>query len=131
MLVGRTFETAQAQTGTLMQSMRGVVYKALYAASIGQSDLGSEASAEASEFAASFEGAIEAQTALQLPSDIRTGLDEVFGPLTDYIAATQTVVSQAATGQKITKRSTRLLRPAVSRRALSMRSMWRCGRWMR
>ncbi len=111
-LVGRTFEMAQDESSTLMKSMReqmfadmmhdamrGVVYKALYAASIGQSDLVSEASAEVSAFAASFEGAIEAQNALQLPSDIRAALDEISVPLTDYIAATQSIVLQAASGQ--------------------------------
>jgi methyl-accepting chemotaxis protein len=111
-LVGRTFEAARDESTTLMSSMReqmfadmmhdamrGVVYRSLYAATIGDAAMAEETSAEIIEYGDSFAGAIEAQNALALPSDIRAALDGVAEPLQAYIASAGTIVEQAASGQ--------------------------------
>ena len=110
-LVGRTFEAARAESTTLMSSMReqmfadmmhdamrGVVYRALYAATIGDSATTDATSTEIADYAESFTGAIKAQNALDLPDDVRTSLETVAVPLQAYIAAAKTLVGQATSG---------------------------------
>jgi len=109
--VGRAFEAARDESTVLMQSMRqqmfadmmhdtmrGVVYKALYAAATADSAIAAEATTEIAEYGDSFKGAIDAQNALNLPVDIRTALDEVAEPLTGYIASARALVAKAASG---------------------------------
>ena len=110
-LVGRTFEAARAESTTLMSSMReqmfadmmhdamrGVVYRALYAATIGDSAMTAATSTEIADYAESFTGAIKAQNALDLPADVRTSLETIAVPLQAYIAAAKTLVGQATSG---------------------------------
>jgi len=110
-LVGRTFEAARAESTTLMSSMReqmfadmmhdamrGVVYRALYAATIGDSAMTAATSTEMADYAESFTGAIKAQNALDLPDDVRTSLETIAVPLQAYIAAAKTLVGQATSG---------------------------------
>ena len=110
-LVGRTFEAARAESTTLMSSMReqmfadmmhdamrGVVYRALYAATIGDSEMTAATSTEIADYAESFTGAIKAQNALDLPDDVRTSLETIAVPLQAYIAAAKTLVGQATSG---------------------------------
>ena len=108
-LVGRAFEAARDESSVLMKSMReqmfadmmhdsmrGVAYKALYAAVIGDSAIASEAGAEIVEYGDAFAAAIEAQRALDLPADIRAALDGVAEPLTSYLASARAIVAKAA-----------------------------------
>lgn len=109
-LVGHEFEIERDEATVLMQSMReqmfadmmhdtmrGVAYKALYAAATGDSAIAAEASAEIVEYGDAFAGAIAAQQELDLPADIRAALDAVAGPLTDYMASAKAIVGKAAT----------------------------------
>jgi methyl-accepting chemotaxis protein len=108
-LVSRAFEAARDESSVLMQSMReqmfadmmhdtmrGVAYKALYAASTADSAIAAEANAEIIEYGEAFAGAIEAQHALDLPPDIRSALEAVAEPLTSYQASAQAIVAKAA-----------------------------------
>ena len=106
--VGRAFEAAQDESSTLMQSMRkqmfadmmhdamrGVVYRSLYAANIGDADIAEQAQGEIVEYGDAFVDAIDSQKALSLPTDIRTALDDIAVPLTSYIESARSIVSQA------------------------------------
>lgn len=110
--VGRAFEAARDESSTLMTSMRqqmfadmmhdtmrGVVYRSLYAANVGDSAMSAAATAEIAEYGASFTDAIAAQDALQLPADIRASLDTVAAPLEAYIGTANAIVAQAASGE--------------------------------
>lgn len=111
-LVGRTFEAARDESTTLMSSMReqmfadmmhdtmrGVVYRALYAAAIGDAAMAAETSAEIVEYGDNFMAATEAQNALTLPADMRAALDGVAEPLQGYLASAGAIIEQAASGQ--------------------------------
>ncbi|UXN68126.1 methyl-accepting chemotaxis protein (plasmid) [Devosia neptuniae] len=80
-------------------TMRGVVYRSLYAANVGDSAMSAAATAEIAEYGASFTDAIAAQDALQLPADIRASLDTVAAPLEAYIGTANAIVAQAASGE--------------------------------
>jgi methyl-accepting chemotaxis protein len=110
-LVGRSFEAARSDSTVLMQSMRqqmfadmmhdamrGVVYRSLYAASIGDTAMASETGREIVEYGESFAQAIAAQRALPLPDDIRQALEELATPLEDYLGSAQAIVDLAARG---------------------------------
>ena len=106
--VSRSFQTTQVQSTTIMSSMRqqmfadmmhdamrGVVYRALYATSIGDAALVSAAKEELAGYSESFTEAIKAQEALDLPADIRTALNDVAAPLEAYRALAATIVDAA------------------------------------
>ncbi len=110
--VGRVYEAARDESSTLMTSMRqqmfadmmhdtmrGVVYRSLYAANVGDSAMSAATTAEIAEYGASFTDAIAAQGALQLPADIRASLDSVAAPLEAYVGTANALVAQASSGE--------------------------------
>jgi len=107
-LVGQTFSDVRDQSATLMSSMRqqmtadmmhdamrGVAYRALYAAATGDATMAGEAQAEVVEYGDAFKAAIAAQGQLDLPDDIRAALDGLKAPLASYIASSETIVGLA------------------------------------
>jgi methyl-accepting chemotaxis protein len=72
-------------------SMRGVVYKLMYAATAGDSAMQSEAATELAEYGAAFRGEIAAQDALDLPQSVATALESVREPLDQYVAAAERI----------------------------------------
>ena len=110
--VGGVYEAARDESSTLMTSMRqqmfadmmhdtmrGVVYRSLYAANVGDSAMSAATTAEIAEYGASFTDAIAAQGALQLPADIRASLDSVAAPLEAYVGTANALVAQASSGE--------------------------------
>ena len=83
MYVSRAFETNRDASATLLRSMRqqmlavmlhdsmrGIVYRALYAATAGDAAIATATRQEIIDYADTFTEAIAAQTALTLPADI-------------------------------------------------------------
>ena len=79
-------------------SMRGVVYKALYASSERDGTLTQEAMSEVVEYGAAFRAEFAGQDALDLSAEVRTALDHVKGPLDEYINGAQAIVDFASAG---------------------------------
>ncbi|MET3897851.1 methyl-accepting chemotaxis protein [Devosia sp. UYZn731] len=111
-LVGQTFTQAEHNSAVLMSSMRdqmtadmmhdamrGVVYRSLYAAVSADAATTAEAKAQLAEYSQLFRTSIDAQTALDLPADIRAALDNIAGPLDAYIASAETLVGLASAGK--------------------------------
>jgi methyl-accepting chemotaxis protein len=109
--VGRAFEVTSTQSAVLMRSMReqmfadmmhdtmrGIVYRSLYAATVQDAAMTAETQAEIVEYGDNFLGAIDAQKALALPDDIRAALDGVATPLEAYLGSARALVAQAASG---------------------------------
>jgi methyl-accepting chemotaxis protein len=102
------FQEASAQSRVLMSSMRyqmtadmyhdsmrGIVYRAMYASTTGDAAMASQANGEVVEYAQAFRDAIAAQGPLDLPEDIRAALGTVAAPLDGYISSAQLIVDKA------------------------------------
>jgi methyl-accepting chemotaxis protein len=107
--VASAFQNASDQSRVLMSSMRyqmtadmyhdsmrGIVYRAMYAATAGDAAMASQANGEVAQYAQSFRDAIVAQGPLALPDEIRAALGTVAAPLDNYISSAQSIVGTAA-----------------------------------
>ena len=110
--VGRSFTEAGHVSAVLMSSMRdqmtadmmhdtmrGLVYGSLYAAVTANAEMTKETQSQLVEYSTIFRDSIAAQKDLDLPSTIRSALDEIAGPLDTYIASTEMLVGLAAAGK--------------------------------
>ena len=108
-LVARSFHATIDDSQTMLASMRhqmtadmmhdtmrGVAYRALYGASIGDKAVMESASQEVIEYGAAFRQEIKAQDSLALPQSVRDALDGVAAPLDAYIASAEAIVATAA-----------------------------------
>ena len=109
--VSQDFKASSADSATLMSSMRnqvtadmyhdtlrGVVFRAMYAALNSDAAMVKSAQDELKEYSGDFRAAIDAQKPLNLPPEVRTALNGLNAPLDDYIAAAGTVVDKAVAG---------------------------------
>jgi len=78
-------------------SMRGIVYRAMYAATVNDQAMAAETQGEVEEYGNAFRAEIAAQAPLALPEDVRAALGTVAGPLDSYISSAQSIVATAAT----------------------------------
>ncbi|HVY52214.1 MAG TPA: methyl-accepting chemotaxis protein [Devosia sp.] len=109
--VSSDFKDSSRDSATLMSSMRnqvtadmyhdtlrGVVFRAMYALVSGDGAMVRDARTELEEYAKDFRAAIDAQKPLDLPEEVRAAIDGLAGPLEEYIAAAGGVVDKAAAG---------------------------------
>ena len=109
--VADSFKRSGAESATLMSSMRdhmtadmlhdgmrGVVFRAMYAAAVNDAAMLTDARAEVEEYGGEFRDAIAAQDELALPTDIRTAVTALAAPLDSYIAAAAHIVDRAIGG---------------------------------
>jgi len=109
--VSQSFERSGAELATLMSSMRdhmtadmmhdsmrGVVFRAMYAAAIADSAMLADARVEVDEYGGTFRAAIAAQEELSLPADIRSAVTALGEPLDAYITAAAHIVDRAIGG---------------------------------
>jgi methyl-accepting chemotaxis protein len=109
--VSNDFKTTSTDSATLMSAMRnqvtadmyhdtlrGVVFRAMYAAINYDTTMVKSAKAELDEYSASFRAVIEAQKPLDLPPEVRSAIDDLSAPLDDYIAGAGTVIDKAVAG---------------------------------
>ena len=82
-------------------SLRGVVFRAMYAAEKNDTDMLIEAKNEIVEYGGNFRDALSAQNSLDLPQTVRTALAEVQAPLDAYIAKAQELVDTAVAGDRL------------------------------
>ena len=110
-IVSNSFKQGIAQSGTLMSSMRdhmtadmmhdsvrGVVFRAMYAVVSADAAMVAEARAEIDEYGAIFLAAIEDQKTLDLPATVRSAIDNVAAPLEAYLGEARHLIEDAATG---------------------------------
>jgi len=110
--VGQSFTKAGKESAVLMSSMRdqmtadmmhdtmrGLVYGSLYAAVTADAAMVKQTQSQLVEYSTIFRDSIAAQKSLDLPSTIRSALDEIEGPLDAYIASTEALVGLAAEGK--------------------------------
>src|SRR5690349_5521650 len=108
--VSGSFKYGIAQSGTLMSSMRyhmtadmmhdsmrGIVFRAMYAASNSDAEMLRAAKGEIEDYGGNFLAQIKAQDGLDLPASVRSALDGVAEPLEAYLAAAAAIVEKAAT----------------------------------
>ena len=113
--VSSSFKADSRLSSTLMASMRhhmtadmlhdglrGVVYRAMYAALGGDGAMLAETRAELIEYGDTFRGEIAAQDWLELPADVRQAVSGVAGPLEDYIARAEGIIAAAEAGNAAT-----------------------------
>ncbi|OJX46491.1 methyl-accepting chemotaxis protein [Devosia sp. 66-22] len=109
--VSQSLERSGAESATLMSSMRdhmtadmmhdsmrGVVFRAMYAAAIADSAMLADARVEVDEYGGMFRAAIAAQEELSLPADIRSAVTALGEPLDAYITAAAHIVDRAIGG---------------------------------
>jgi methyl-accepting chemotaxis protein len=109
--VSHGFKRASAEQATLMSSMRdhmtadmmhdslrGVVFRGMYAAVSADSAMLADARAEIDEYGGEFRDAIAAQNALDLPAEIRSAVDGLATPLDTYLNAAASLVDRALSG---------------------------------
>ncbi|MEO6014902.1 MAG: methyl-accepting chemotaxis protein [Devosia sp.] len=109
--VSQQFQASSAESSTLMtsmrdhmtadmfhDSMRGVVFRAMYAAVNNDAAMLKDARAEVDEYGGNFVAAIAAQDKLTLPAAIRTPLKDLAAPLDLYLKAAVAIVDRALKG---------------------------------
>jgi methyl-accepting chemotaxis protein len=109
--VSNDFKGTSADSATLMSAMRnqvtadmyhdtlrGVVFRAMYAALNNDAGMGKDAQVELKEYSQDFRDQIDAQKPLNLPPAVRTAIDGLQAPLDDYIAGAASVVDKAVSG---------------------------------
>ncbi|WP_421762089.1 methyl-accepting chemotaxis protein [Devosia sp.] len=79
-------------------SMRGIVFRALYAGVNGDAAMAADALKEVDEYGGAFRDAIAGQDALVLEPAVRQALDAVTQPLDAYIASAQELVTKVTKG---------------------------------
>ena len=80
----------------LHDSMRGLVYRALYSVVSGDLEAAKATYGDVMSYGASFKQALNSQKDFEVPDDIRQALDGVRAPLDAYISAATTLVGKAA-----------------------------------
>jgi methyl-accepting chemotaxis protein len=106
--VSQGFKQSGAESATLMSSMRhhmtadmlhdgmrGVVFRAMYAAVNADAAMLADSRAEVDEYGGEFRAQIAAQKALDLPADVRAAIDGLAAPLESYISGAAKVVELA------------------------------------
>jgi len=78
----------------LHDSMRGIVFRGLYAGVSGDFEMVKDTYAEVMQYGASFRAAIASQDELALPETVRTALEGVKGPLDAYIDSATALVGK-------------------------------------
>ena len=109
--VSNDFKRSSADSTTLMSAMRnqvtadmyhdtlrGVVFRAMYAALNNDPAMVTDAASELKEYSGDFRAAIDAQKPLDLPPDVRSAIDGLSAPLDDYIAGASGVIDKAVAG---------------------------------
>jgi methyl-accepting chemotaxis protein len=112
LVVSSRFNHASATSMTLMSAMRnqmtadmlhdslrGVVFRALYAGRSGHAETAQAASEDMKRYGADFRAAINAQDNLSLPTTIKTAISDVTSPLNAYIKEGEELVSAVADGR--------------------------------
>ena len=110
-LIANSFTQATAQSETLVASMRthmtadmlhdslrGVVYRALYGGAKQDAAMVADAQAELKEFADAFRARIAEQEALAVPASIREATEAVKGPLEVYLKAAEAIGAKIGAG---------------------------------
>ena len=110
--VSGSFKDTSEDSETLMASMRnqvtadmyhdtlrGVVFRAMYALLNNDATMVSDAKTELTEYSADFRAAIDAQKPLDLPPEVRTAINGLSAPLDEYIAGAADVVDTAVAGK--------------------------------
>jgi methyl-accepting chemotaxis protein len=105
------FKRSSAESSTLLSSMRdhmtadmmhdsmrGVVFRAMYAALNNDAAMLQDARGEVDEYGGNFRAAIADQDHLALPGDVRTAIDGLATPLDNYISAAAHIVDRALGG---------------------------------
>ena len=91
----------QHMTADMMHdSLRGVVFRSLYAVSIHDKAMARDAQEDLQKSAKAFRDAIEAQQKLVLPKSIREPLTKVNAPLSDYVQSAEKLVALGADGKE-------------------------------
>lgn len=109
--VSGSFKRSGAETSALMSSMRhhmtadmmhdsmrGVVFRAMYAALNNDPAMLADARGEIDEYGSNFRDQIAAQHKLDLPADVRAAVDGLASPLDSYISAAAHIVDRAKGG---------------------------------
>ncbi len=109
--VSSDFKRSSQDSATLMSAMRnqvtadmyhdtlrGVVFRAMYAAVNNDAAMVKDAKAELDEYSGDFRAAIDAQKPLDLPPDVRAAIDGLSAPLDDYITGAAGVIDKAVAG---------------------------------
>jgi methyl-accepting chemotaxis protein len=112
--VGHTYDGAALRADTLMASLheeltadklhetlRGVVYRALYGAMTSDDNLKANADAEVQADATAFRKSIQNQKSLDLPTDVRQAMDKLDGPLEGFVTAAIKLVAAAKAGNTV------------------------------
>ena len=82
----------------LHDGLRGVVFRAMYAALDGNAAMLAEGKTEIAEYGGAFRAAIASELALDLPDNVRASLSEVSTPLEAYIDAAEKIIAAASGG---------------------------------
>jgi methyl-accepting chemotaxis protein len=111
LVVSGAFKDTSGRSETLMQAMRyhmtadmlhdglrGVVFRAMYAALDGDAAMLAEGEAEIKEYGAAFREAVSSELALDLPENVHTALQTVSGPLDAYLSSAEAIVAGALRG---------------------------------
>ena len=112
--VSNGFKRSGAESATLMSSMRdhmtadmmhdsmrGVVFRAMYAALNNDPAMLADARAEVDEYGGIFRDSIAAQDQLDLPADVRTAVAALTEPLDAYIKVAEDIVDRAKGGDVV------------------------------
>lgn len=79
-------------------TLRGVVFRAMYAALNNDAAMVKDAQTEVKEYSADFRAAIDGQKPLDLPPEVRSAIDSLDAPLDVYIAGAAEVIDKAVAG---------------------------------
>jgi methyl-accepting chemotaxis protein len=109
--VSNDFKNSSADSTTLMSAMRnqvtadmyhdtlrGVVFRAMYAALNNDLAMVKDTQSELKEYGDDFRAALDAQKPLKLPPEVRSAIDALAAPLDDYIAGATGLIDKAAAG---------------------------------
>jgi methyl-accepting chemotaxis protein len=109
--VSNSFKKSSAESATLMSSMRyhmtadmmhdsmrGIVFRAMYAALNNDAAMLADARTEVDDYGANFRDQIAAQNTLDLPASVREAVTNVATPLDAYIASAESIVDRAKGG---------------------------------
>src|SRR3569833_1189570 len=109
--VSNDFKDTSQDSATLMQAMRnqvtadmyhdtlrGVVFRAMYALVNNDPAMVKDAQSELAEYGKDFRDVLDAQKPLDLPPEVRTALNALSAPLDDFIAGAGSVIDKAVAG---------------------------------
>jgi len=109
--VSNDFKDSSQDSATLMQAMRnqvtadmyhdtlrGVVFRAMYAAVNNDAAMVKDAQAELQDYGKAFRDVLDEQKPLDLPPEVRSAITSLDAPLDDYIAGAGSVIDKAVAG---------------------------------